>query len=211
MTCDLLIRAGLIGVAIAAPVGPIGLLCIRRTLVDGWRVGLATGLGAATADAVYGGIAALGLTAVIGWLGTGASAIHLAGGVALVLMGLRTLRSGVPAVDGQLGHRAVLNAYASTIALTMANPATIVSFIGIVASLGLDGATVSDAVTVVVGVAAGSSLWWLTLTALVAVIRRRVSAPMLRWVNRVAGIGLIAFGIVVAIPAILHVFRQSSV
>lgn len=205
MDVELLVRAGIIGVAIAAPVGPIGLLCIRRTLIDGWRVGLATGLGAATADAIYGGIAALGLTAVIGWLTAGEDLIRLIGGLALVLIGWRTRRSSVRPIEGQPMGRAVRDAYALTVVLTLANPATIVSFIGIVASLGLEGAAVSETATVAAGVAAGSSAWWLSLTTVVALIRRRVSATTVGRVNRVAGAGLMAFGLFVTASAILHV------
>lgn len=207
MDVDLLVRAGVIGVAIAAPVGPIGLLCIRRTLIDGWRVGLATGLGAATADAIYGGIAALGLTAVIGWLTAGEDLIRLIGGLALVLIGRRTQRSSVQTVDGQPMGTAIRDAYASTVALTLANPATIVSFVGIVASLGLEGAATSDTATVVAGVATGSSAWWLSLTTVVALMRRRIPPVMVGWVNRIAGGGLIVIGLVVVASATLHLTR----
>lgn len=193
--------------AIAAPVGPIGLLCIRRTLIDGWRVGLATGLGAATADAIYGGIAALGLTALIGWLTAGEDLIRLIGGLALVLIGWRTWRSSVQTVDGQPMGTAIRDAYASTVALTLANPATIVSFVGIIASLGLDDAAAPDIATVVVGVAAGSTAWWLFLTTVVALMRRRIPATMVGWVNRIAGAGLMALGLGVTSSAILHLMH----
>jgi len=194
-------------VAIAAPVGPIGLLCIRRTLIDGWRVGLATGLGAATADAIYGGIAALGLTAVTGWLTAGKDLIRLIGGLALVVIGLRTARSGVPEDGSQPGAFAIRKAYATTVALTLGNPTTIVSFIGIIASLGLDDAAAPDIATVVVGVAGGSTAWWLFLTTVVALMRRRIPATMVGWVNRIAAAGLIAIGLGVTSSAILHLMR----
>src|SRR5215468_7091379 len=138
---DALVLAALKGLAlgfsIAAPVGPIGLLCIRRTLSGGWRVGLATGMGAATADMVYGLVAAAGLTAVTELLVSARQPLQFAGGAALMLLGLTFLRADAPGERaGAADPTGLAAAYASTFVLTLTNPATILSFVAVMAGLG---------------------------------------------------------------------------
>src|SRR4051794_20826007 len=130
-------RGFVIGLAIAAPVGPIGVLCIRRTLVDGRKVGLVTGLGAATADALYGAAAAFGLTAVSSTLVGQQDLIRLIGGAFLCYLGFRTLIAPVAAMGLAKPRSNVLSAYGSTLALTLTNPSTILSFVAVFAGLGL--------------------------------------------------------------------------
>ncbi len=184
-----------IGFSIAAPVGPIGVLCIRRSLRDGMAAGLATGLGAATADAAYGAVAGFGLTAVSGFLVGQRHWIGLLGGAFLCYLGVRTLASR-PAAEPAQGPRAGLGAaYASTLFLTLANPATILSFAVIFAAFGLGaGADYPAATSLVLGVFLGSALWWLALSGGVGMIRSRVDASWMLAVNRVSGAVLLAFG-----------------
>lgn len=203
MDLELLRRSLLVGLAIAAPVGPIGLLCIRRTLADGWLAGFSTGLGAATADAIYGGIATLGLTVVIDWLGTWEPLIRLTGGLALIAIGVRTTAAPLPARTTRSSSRTAFGAYGTTVALTLANPATIVSFLGIVASLKLNGPPLPTTATVMVGIAGGSASWWLMLSLTVVALRSRMTPFALTLINRIAGALLAAFGVWVAAPVLV--------
>jgi threonine/homoserine/homoserine lactone efflux protein len=189
-------RGALLGLSIAAPVGPIGLLCIRRTLVDGWRIGLATGLGAATADAVYGAIAAGGLGAVSGLLVRHRFALQLAGGAFLLWIGIRTLRHRPPANAAPTKGPGIPGAFAATFALTLANPMTILSFVGLFAAMGLgSGASTADSVLLVFGVFVGSAAWWLGLSAAVSGLRDRVTPGGMLWINRISGCAVAAYGL----------------
>ena len=207
MDLELFRRSLFLGLAIAAPVGPIGLLCVRRTLADGWLAGFSTGLGAATADAIYGGIATFGLTVVIDWLGTWEPVIRLTGGLALIVIGIRTAWASLPAGTARPSSRTAITAYGTSVGLTLANPATIVSFLGIVASLKLNGPPLVTTTTVMVGIASGSAIWWLTLSLTVAALRRRVTAFALTLINQIAGALLAAFGIAVATPGVIDLLR----
>lgn len=196
----------MIGFSIAAPVGPIGVLVIRRTLARGRAFGLVSGLGAASADAVYGCIAAFGLTAISNLLIAQQDWLRIFGGAFLLYLGIRTLLSkpanpDVEVTEGETGQAlGFLGAYGSIFLLTITNPLTILSFAAVFASLGTgtDGA-LGGAVTVVLGVFAGSALWWLTLSVGVSLLRRWVNASILVWVNRASGLilasaGLLAIG-----------------
>lgn len=197
MGVDVFARGVLIGFSIAAPVGPIGVLCIRRTLAEGRAVGLATGLGAATADACYGAIAGLGITVIANMLLGQQAVIRLIGGLFLCYLGMKTFLAS-PAEHAALSAgRTVRQAYLSAVALTLANPATILSFIAIFAGVGISmGSGISGgAVLLVGGVFAGSAAWWLVLSSSVAVIRTRVGPRLLQWVNRLSGGVLVVFGL----------------
>jgi threonine/homoserine/homoserine lactone efflux protein len=192
-----------LGLAIAAPVGPIGLLCIRRTLADGRLAGFLSGLGAATADACYGCIAAFGLTAAASLLAAWRPILRPAGGLFLAYLGFRTLfarpaEEAAPAMD----RRGLWGAYLSTLGLTLTNPATILSFGAAFPALGLIGGGQGPlaAGTLVAGVFSGSALWWLALSLGVGLIRARLGPGWIIWVNRAAGAILVIFGIIVAIP-----------
>ena len=197
-----LLRGMGLGLAIAAPVGPIGLLCIRRSLTQGQRMGLVTGLGAATADGIYGSIAGFGLTAVADLLVAWAQPLQLVGGLFLCYLGFSTLRADLaPEADPRaapVSSRGLWGAYASTLVLTLTNPATILSFIAIFAGLGLVGSSASWAASLalIVGVFLGSALWWLALSWGVTLFRQRLTPARLRWLNRLAGAAIFIFGIV---------------
>lgn len=199
---DIFVRGLALGFAIAAPVGPIGVLCIRRTLAEGRLAGLVSGLGAATADAIYGFIAAFGLTFISSLLISYQGAIRLVGGLFLLYLGSKTLVAPVaeqPAADlaASSSPRGLLANYGSTLALTLTNPMTILSFAAVFAGLGVGAASgdYASAAVLVLGVFLGSAFWWLTLSAAVSLLRSRVTARGLRWVNRVSGVIILGFGV----------------
>ena len=192
-----LIKGLVIGLAIAAPVGPIGVLCIRRTLVEGRLVGLVTGMGAATADGLYGAVAAFGLTAISDLLIGNGLWLGAAGGVFLCYLGARTFLAE-PAHDPATARGGALAAvWGSTFVLTLTNPTTILSFVAIFAGLGLGdtGGDYVDATILMIGVFLGSALWWLGLSGVVGGLRERVGRHGLRLVNRTSGLVIGGFGI----------------
>ena len=189
------LQGALIGLAVAAPVGPIGLLCIRRTLRDGRIVGLATGLGAATADGVYGLVAATGL-AISGLLISHGDMMRLGGGLLIVYLGISTFMRGLkdqphdPA-KAPPSH-APLRAYGTTFLLTIANPATILAFVGMISGLSKGAEAGPDAAYwLVLGVFVGSAVWWLFLVSMTAMIRGLISDTFMRVIDFVSG-GMLA-------------------
>ncbi|NWF80951.1 MAG: LysE family transporter [Chloroflexi bacterium] len=198
MDLGLFVRGALIGLAIAAPVGPIGVLCITRTLRDGRMAGFVSGLGAATADLIYGTTAVLGLTALASVLVGVSFWTRLLGGLFLCYLGLRTLREPPAERPAAAGGRGLLGAYASTLALTLTNPATIIAFAAIFAGLGAGSTAHSygEGMLLASGVAVGSALWWLTLSGGVGLLRTRLTPQALRWINRGAGVIILGFGVV---------------
>ncbi|GAB4207119.1 MAG: LysE family transporter [Roseiflexaceae bacterium] len=197
MDLSLLFKGLIIGFSIAAPVGPIGVLCIRRTLADGRATGLATGLGAASADAVFGAVAGLGLTAVSGALISQQGAIRLLGGLFLCYLGVRTLLARPADRPASSSGAGLLGAYALTFVLTLTNPATILLFLAVFAGLGaaeqVGGYT--TAVLLILGVFSGSALWWTLLSSGVSLLRERFTPGAMLWVNRLSGLIILAFGL----------------
>ena len=196
MNVNLLLQGIIIGFAIAAPVGPIGVLCIRRTLAQGLVAGLVSGLGAATADAVYGCIAGFGLTLISSILVSQRVWLHCIGGFFLCYLGCKTFMARpVTATSAKEGSR--MGAYTSTFFLTLTNPMTILSFTTVFAGLGIGSASGSYAAAgvLVLGVFIGSALWWLLLSSGVSLFRTKFSLSGLQWVNRIAGIVIVTFGL----------------
>jgi threonine/homoserine/homoserine lactone efflux protein len=193
----LLFRGVLIGLAIAAPVGPIGILCIRRTLSAGRIVGLITGLGAATADALYGAIAAFGLSLLTNFLIDHQGPLRIVGGTFLIFIGVRTIRAQPATEAATIQGKGLLGAYLSTFFLTLTNPLTILSFAGIFTGLGATGERVGGAnpMVLVLGVFLGSAAWWLFLSSAVSFFRKEASGDRFRWINWTAGVILVVFGI----------------
>ena len=197
MSISFFLRGLLIGLSIAAAVGPMSILCMQRTLTNGQRYGLISGLGVATADALYGCIAAFGLTAIATFLVGQAFWIRLIGGLFLVYLGVRTLLTK-PATQAKVGSADNLaTAYLSTLLLTLTNPLTILSFVAIFAGVGVGSASRSygSALIVVLGVFTGSALWWFLLTGCVSLLRGRFTATWLVWINRASGVLIVVFGI----------------
>lgn len=187
-----------IGFAVAAPVGPVGLLCIRRSILDGRVAGFVTGLGAATADAIFGLIAALGLSTVTAFLDRHATGFQLAGGLCLLAIGAATMRSRPPARENGSVHAANLPAaYASTIAITLTNPMTIAGFIGIFTGFGIGlGTTGAGQVSwLVLGVFLGSTAWWLLLSGCAGWFGKKIPDGGLHAINVGAGLAIAFFGV----------------
>lgn len=196
---DVFLHGGLVGLAIAAPVGPIGLLCIRRTLRDGRLVGLATGLGAATADGTYGLLAATGL-ALSGLLVSHGDLMRFGGGLLIVYLGVSTFMRGLkdqphdPA-KAPSSH-APLKAYVTTFLLTIANPATILAFIGMISGLSAGASSGPDAAYwLVLGVFLGSAVWWLFLVTITALVRGLISDFFMRMIDFISGSVLAIWGL----------------
>lgn len=198
MEPDFLLKGLLIGFSVAAPVGPIGILTIRRTLAEGRLSGFATGMGAAVADMAYGMVAAFGLTAVSAFLLTQSFWLRLLGGLFLLYLGLRIMLSKPATAAGAAEGRGLLRNFVSTFFLTVTNPATILSFVAIFAGLGLGSAQAgaADSAVLVAGVLAGSALWWLLLSTVVGFFASRLTPGHLQWVNRCSGLIVIGFGLV---------------
>ncbi len=177
--------------------GPIGVLCIRRTLAEGRAAGFVSGLGAATADAIYGSIAAFGLTVVSGVLIGQQVWLRLIGGAFLCYLGFKTLKARPADRTVAANSRGLPGAYVSTFFLTLTNPMTILSFAAIFAGLGLAGASadLTSAATLVAGVFLGSATWWLILSTGANVLRERIPPAGLRWVNRISGGIILLFGL----------------
>ena len=200
MDVGLFAKGMVLGFSIAAPVGPIGVLCIRRTLAEGRLTGLLSGLGAATADACYGAIAAFGLTAVSRLLVHQQTALRIIGGLFLGYLGIRTILAHPARQAAKAGQRRrLLSNYISTFGLTLTNPATILSFVAIFAGLGWAGtreAGYGSATMLVLGVFSGSALWWLILSTGVSLVRSRFTPRVMQWVNRASGTIILSFGVV---------------
>ena len=185
----------LIGLSIAAPVGPIGLLTIQRTLALGSAAGLATGLGAAVADAVYGAIGAFGVTVLIQWLTGARTRLSLGGGAFLLWMAWSTWRAPVAERAASAGSGAdLLRCFAGTFLLTLSNPATILSFIAVFGALA-GRVAITTPWPMILGVLLGSALWWLLLSGVVGRLRERFDARWRRRVNQASALLLAGFAL----------------
>jgi threonine/homoserine/homoserine lactone efflux protein len=199
MHLSFFIRGLLIGLSIAAAVGPMSILCIQRTLNKGQLYGLVSGLGIATADGVYGSIAAFGLTLITNFLIHEQIWIRLLGGLFLIYLGVKTILSKPSERAAVLNAKtnSYLGAYASTFLLTLTNPLTILSFAAIFAGIGVGSASKSffSAAIVVLGVFSGSTLWWIILTSGISLLRKKFDLRWLLWINRISGAIITLFGI----------------
>jgi threonine/homoserine/homoserine lactone efflux protein len=198
MDVTFLLRGFVIGFSIAAPVGPISVLCIRRTLAECHASGLASGFGAATADAVYGCVAGLGLTFFLNILINQQAWLRLIGGLFLCYLGIKTfLAKPLERVASYEGN-GLIGAYTSTFFLTLTNPMTILSFSAIFAGLGLasTNGNYMSAGALVLGVFIGSSFWWLILCCSVGLFREKFDPRGLQWINLTSGAVITGFGLV---------------
>ena len=192
-----LLRGFIIGFSIAAPVGPIGVLCIRRTLAEGRASGFISGLGAATADAIYGCIAGFGLTFILSLLISQQIWFRLVGGAFLCYLGFKTFLARPAEQGASVKEYGLAGAYASTFFLTLANPMTILSFAAIFAGLGVGSVSGNYvfAGLLVSGVFIGSAIWWLVLSGIVGMVRTKFNSSGLRWINIISGIIITGFGL----------------
>ena len=197
------LKGFIIGISIAAPVGPIGVLCIQRTISHGKLSGLATGLGAASADAVYGFVAAFGLTFISNFLVAQQTWFRLIGGGFLIYLGVRAYFSNLDNRTVNTNNPSLAGAYGTTFLLTLSNPMTILSFAAIFSGFGLVDASIhyGSAALMVIGVFLGSASWWLFLSSGTHLLRGRLNQRLV-WVNKLSGIVITLFG-VVAIGSLL--------
>jgi len=194
-----LAKGMLIGFTIAVPVGPVGILCIKRTLLQGRLSGLFTGLGAATADLMYGFIAALGLTVIADTLFCCLTWLKLAGAVLLLFIGIRTFITHSKGETKALVKTSLFGAFTSTFFLTLTNPLTLFAFLGVFSAFGLGrigDEPGKDAFFLLLGVFLGSALWWLVLSEGITSFKHLLPSRLFEWVNHVAGSLLILFGLV---------------
>ena len=197
MDISFFLKGLIIGFSIAAPVGPIGVLCLRRTLAQGRLSGFVSGLGAATADAIYGCIAGLGLTFISSLLIHQQLGLRLIGGAFLCYLGIKTFTS-LSTQAAKVTGSSLLSAYVSTFFLTLTNPLTMLSFAAVFAGLGVANTSANYllAIILVLGVFTGSALWWLLLCGCIGLVLTKVTAKRLQWVNRISGIIITMFGVV---------------
>lgn len=184
-----------VGLLLAVPVGPIGLLCLRRSLGHGMVAGMAVGLGAATADGIYAAIAAFALGAAAPFI-AGAVWLRVIGGIALIAIGLRDIlhKDGAPAKPTLKAHMGV---YAGTVLLTLTNPATVLTFAAVIVGLGLVPhlASMGESLVFVAGVFLGSTGWWVVLSGIAGLVGERLPPAVVRWTRRVAGSAFVGFGV----------------
>lgn len=210
---NMLLESAVMGFAIAAPVGPIGVLCIRRTLANGIPHGVASGLGAATADAFYGSLIAFGLSAITALLLDLGILLNLVGGAFLLYLGVTTIRSTISMSDSDessknneeaSSKKGLFYSYLSTLALTITNPMTILVFLGIFAGFGdtvLNAGANSS--LIVLGVFLGSAAWWLLLSFGMGLLRTKVTPARLVWINRFSGLLICGFALRILLDVII--------
>ena len=198
---ELLIGGIIVGLMIAMPVGPVNILCIHRTIEAGWRSGVISGLGAATADMLYGGVAGFSITLVVQFVVREQFWIRFLGGILLVILGISYFFKQPEPLSAQTQERA--NAYSdlrSTFLLTLTNPTTVLSFLALLAALGMGNQRQWWlTVFLVVGIFSGSMAWWIVLSSIVNHFRGRFNDRILQSMNRFAGLAIGGFGVAVCV------------
>ncbi len=180
----------------AVPIGPVGIMCIRKTLAEGHSRGLIIGLGAATADALYGSLAAFGLTFVSDLIADNEFWVRLIGGALLLFLGIRTFRTRRREPILPFDNRGFWGSYVSAFVIALTNPVTIFAFIAVFAAFGLGyKLNVFSAGMLVLGVFAGSGLWFLALGFVATFFRKKLDSAGLRWVNKIAGVLIVISGV----------------
>lgn len=204
---NLLLKGIILGFSIAAPVGPIGILCIRKTLQFGRLSGFFSGLGAALADMLYASIAAFGLSIISNLLLTYVFWLKLIGGIFLAYLGFKTFfsKSNIEK-EMNVNHKTYLKDFITTFFLTLSNPMTIVAFMAIFAGFGITELENNSfhPYILVTGVFLGSSIWWFVLSEFVTLFRKKIEEKMMRWINRIAGILIFSFGLFILISSFIN-------
>ena len=195
MLINLIIKGIAVGFSIAAPVGAIGFLCIQQTLKGGIFLGVASGLGAATADMMYGIIVALGLKASQIIVLQYQAPLTLIGGLFLCYLGIKKFFATPSLDNAKTINGGLLKAYITTFFLTLTNPATILDFMALFTGLNIDVAGYKESLGFVAGVFLGSAIWWLLLCFAVGAFRKKVSAEILQYINYIAGLAIFSFGL----------------
>ena len=207
VTDYILIQGIVFGFFLALPVGPVGVLCVQRTLSQGRMHGLISGLGAAFGDALYGAVAAFGISAVEDWVTGHQGALRLVGGIVLLLLALRTVVSMArhrpvsserdEKIRRRIETHSLVNDFISTFMLAITNPITFIAFAGLLATLGFTeaGRSIGNASILVLGVFAGSALWWIALSSTASLFRPFVDGSYQVWMDRIVALVLAGFGI----------------
>ena len=197
------IKGLIIGFAMAVPIGPVGILCIRKTLAEGHSRGMIIGLGAATADSFYGSMAAFGLTFISDAIHSQQFWFRLVGGVLLFFFGIRTFYAKRKTAIVPSDNRGLLRSYFSAFFLVLTNPVTVFAFIAVFAAFGIgDTLTIVSASILVSGVFVGSYLWFLTLSYIATTFRRKLDSGGMIWVNKIAGILIVLSGVAALVSLI---------
>jgi len=191
----LFLKALLLGFSVAIPVGPVGLLCIRTTLMQGVLAGIVAGLGAAVADLCYAAVAGFGFAAISEFLVGYKTVIGIVGGLFLVFLGFSFLRRP-PQLSPALPETAhsYWGTFLSTFGLTVANPITMLTFFGVFSVLRVVSGGTLTRVCVVVGIFCGALIWWLLLALLIWLVKGKLSVRIVLWANAIAGVLVVGFG-----------------
>lgn len=204
-TLELFLKAVVIGFSIAAPVGPIAILCINRILSNGKLSGLASGMGAAAADLMYGALVAFGLTFISDFLTEYEIYMRLVGGLVLIALGIRTFLSKPPTQEAVLTVQSLFRDFISTLFLTLSNPLTIFAFFAALAGFNVHKihATIFTPYIVMLGIFTGSMIWWTTLTYFVGFFYKAISSQKMKIINTFSGIVITMFGLGVLVELVL--------
>lgn len=196
VSMNIFIQGFLVGLAIAAPIGPIGLLCIQKTLESGVKIGMSVGCGAALADAIYGLLACLGMVGVQQWIERHQFLLSCLGGLFLCYLGYKTFMTKPKASQSCVADfSSYFKIFLSTFLLTLTSPFTMVTFVAIIAGLQIDVITVSQCATFVFGVFLGSVAWWCILTSVLHVLRKIITVTSVLWINTISGMFLFGYGL----------------
>lgn len=195
---ELLLRGAVAGFAISAPVGPVNVLCATRTVTKGWRAGLISGLGAAAADTFYGAIAGFSISIVINFLLREQSRLRFYGGILLVLIGIWYYFRRPPSKrdDDEATH----SDFVTALLLNLTNPTTVLSFLAVLAILGLgEQRRASLTLVMIGGIFAGAMVWWFILAGVIYRLRDKFTGRAFNWMNRVGGMAIGLFGLVMIV------------
>jgi threonine/homoserine/homoserine lactone efflux protein len=207
MELSFFIKGLILGFSIAAPVGPIGILCIRRSLDESRLSGFVSGLGAASADALYASIATIGLSSISSFLISQQFFFRLIGGIFLFILGINSfLKIPVVTSHSQINKKTLVSNFISTFLLTLSNPITIISFSAIFSAIGLitTSIRIPSPFFLIFGVFLGSTIWWILLSASVGSLRLKINITNMRWINRISGLILVGIGAMSLISLIIN-------
>jgi threonine/homoserine/homoserine lactone efflux protein len=194
---ELFLRGVIAGVAISAPVGPVNVLCVSRTIAKGWRAGVVSGLGAAAADTFYGSVAGFSISIVISFLIREQSKLRLFGGILLVLLGIWYYFKKPESLSKRGPDKTDHSDLVTTFLLNLTNPTTVLSFLAVLAVLGLSEHRAAWLTLIMIGgIFTGSMAWWLILTGVTNHFRERFNDRAMLWMNRIGGLAIGAFGVV---------------
>ncbi len=201
---ELLLRGAAAGLAISAPVGPVNVLCVSRTLTKGWYSGVVSGVGAAAADTFYGAIAGFSISIVIGFLLREQSKLRFFGGILLVLLGIWYYFKKSATLSSHREAKATHSDFVTTFLLNLTNPTTVLSFLAVLAVLGLSEHRPAGLTLMLIGgIFAGSMVWWMTLVAVTHYFRYSFNDRRMVWMNRIGGIAIGCFGVVMMLLGLL--------